>query len=97
MKSLLPLLLLVPVLAFAAEPPAKEMVCRACHGAGGAAPLMDLYPKLNGQKKGYLVSSMKAYKSGSRQGGMAAVMSAQAMSLTDTEIDALASYYSSQP
>ena len=97
MKSLLPLLLLVPVLALAAEPPAKEMVCRACHGAGGAAPLMDLYPKLNGQKKGYLMSSMKAYKSGSRQGGMAAVMGAQAMGLTDAEIDALASYYSSQP
>ncbi len=38
MKSLLPLLLLVPVLALAAEPPAKEMVCRACHGAGVLPP-----------------------------------------------------------
>jgi len=43
------------------------------------------------------VSSLKAYKAGSRQGGMAGVMTAQSMSLSDADIDALASYYSSQP
>ena len=109
MKRLLALLILVPMLASAVEPavaakpaavvapPTKEIVCRACHGAGGAAPLMDLYPKLNGQNKGYLVSSLKAYKAGGRQGGMAGVMVGQAMSLSDADMDALASYYSSQP
>jgi cytochrome c len=58
---------------------------------------MGLYPKLNGQNKDYLVSSMKAYKSGQRQGGMAAVMAGQASGLSDAEINELAAYYASQP
>jgi len=96
MRRLIACLLFAPMLAVAAEP-AKEMVCRACHGAGGAAPIMGLYPKLNGQNKDYLVSSMKAYKSGQRQGGMAAVMAGQASGLSDAEINELAAYYASQP
>jgi len=97
MKRVLALLMFIPMFAIAAEPPTQEIVCRACHGAAGAAPLMDLYPKLNGQNKGYLVSSLKAYKAGSRQGGMAGVLTAQSMSLSDADVDTLASYYSSQP
>ncbi len=79
------------------QPPAKEVTCRACHGAGGAAPLAANYPKLNGQNKDYLVSALKAYRSGDRKGGLSAVMASQATALSDADIDALASYYSSQP
>lgn len=76
--------------------PAKEALCRSCHGAMGAKPIMDTYPKLNGQNKAYLIGSLKAYKTGERKGGMAAVMTAQAGMLTDAEMEALAEYYSKQ-
>ncbi|TQV73161.1 c-type cytochrome [Aliikangiella marina] len=88
-------ILLVASSAFAA-PPAKEAVCRACHGDGGAKPIMDVYPKLNGQNKGYLVAILKSYRSGERKGGQSAVMNAQAKMLSDDDIEALATYYSSQ-
>ncbi|MFT5887858.1 MAG: cytochrome c [Zhongshania sp.] len=81
---------------FAIDAPAKEVTCRACHGASGAAPIMNSYPKLNGQNKAYLTQSLKAYKAGQRSGGMAAVMVSQATMLSDQEIDQLAEYYASQ-
>lgn len=80
-----------------AAPPAKEAVCRTCHGEGGAKTLIPSYPKLNGQNKEYLVQVLTAYKKGERKGGMAQLMNAQASSLSDADIEALAEYYSSQP
>lgn len=80
-----------------ADVPAKEMICRACHGAGGAAPIMDTYPKLNGQNKAYMVQVLKAYRAGERKGGMSAVMVAQSSGLSDAEIEALSAYYAAQP
>lgn len=79
-----------------ANPPAKEASCRACHGAGGAAPIMPAYPKLNGQNKEYLISAIKAYKADQRKGGMSMVMTAQAKMLSEADILALAEYYASQ-
>ncbi len=76
--------------------PAKEMTCRACHGVGGGEPVTPNYPKLNGQNKPYLLSSLKSYRAGNRQGGLAAVMAAQASQLSDADMEALAAYYSSQ-
>ncbi len=77
-------------------PPAKEMTCRACHGAGGAVPLAPSYPKLNGQNKEYLVGALQSYRAGQRQGGLAAAMAGQAAQLTDADMEALAAYYSAQ-
>ena len=57
---------------------------------------MDSYPKLNGQNKGYLVAALKDYRAGKRTGALSAVMTGQATSLTDAEIEALAAFYSSQ-
>jgi len=91
----LPVLLSLSAMV-SAEAPAKAAICTACHGAGGGAPIMDTYPKLAGQNKGYLVSSLKAYRAGERQGAMAAVMAPQATALSDAEIDELATYFSSQ-
>ena len=82
--------------AVSAAAPAKEAICQTCHGPGGGKPLMDTYPKINGQNKGYLISAMKAYKKGERKGGMSAVMAAQSAGLSDKEIEELATYYSSQ-
>ncbi|NVJ59355.1 MAG: c-type cytochrome [Gammaproteobacteria bacterium] len=79
-----------------ANPPAKVAMCKACHGEKGAKPIMDTYPKIAGQNKGYLAGVLKEYRAGKRSGGQAAVMSAQAKNLTDAEIDSLAEFYSKQ-
>lgn len=89
--------LAAPLLAYGqTEPPAKEVACRTCHGAGGAAPIAPIYPKLNGQNKAYLISSLKAYRDGQRKGGLAGAMAAQAAQLSDADMEVLAAYYSSQ-
>ncbi|WP_096085528.1 c-type cytochrome [Agaribacterium haliotis] len=97
MKTFLSTLLMLSLSALSyAEAPAKEAACRACHGAGGAEPIAPSYPKLNGQNQAYLETSMKAYKSGDRKGGMASIMTAQMATLSDADIKALAEYYSKQ-
>lgn len=78
----------------AAAGKAKSAVCAACHGPAGIASI-PTYPNLAGQNEAYLVSSLKAYKSKQRNGGMAAVMQAQAAALSDADIANLAAYYSS--
>lgn len=89
--------LVISSLAFSqVKPPAKEVTCRACHGAGGAAPIAPNYPKLNGQNKAYLTDALQAYRAGNRKGGLAAAMTSQASLLSDAEIEALAAYYSAQ-
>jgi cytochrome c553 len=78
----------------AAAGKAKSAVCVACHGANGMST-NPIYPNLAGQHAAYIESSLKAYKSGERKGGMSAVMSPMAMPLTDADIANLAAYYSS--
>ncbi len=74
----------------AAAGEAKSMVCAACHGAGGVSNA-DIYPNLNGQKNGYLVKQIKAFRDGDRNDPM---MSPMAKGLSDEDIDNLAAYYS---
>ena len=51
------------------------------------------YPSVAGQQVGYLVSSLKAYRSKERNAGeQSLVMQSIAENLTDNEIDALANY-----
>ncbi|GLO60187.1 cytochrome c biogenesis protein CcsB [Vibrio sp. MACH09] len=73
---------------------AKSAICAACHGADGMA-LIDGYPNIKGQNSAYIQSSLKAYRSKQRNGGLAVVMQAQAMLLNDQDIENLAAYYSS--
>ena len=100
MKSLLIASLIVVLPNFvsaagdAAAGKAKSAICATCHGANGIA-IAPIYPNLKGQKGPYLVGSLKAYKSGQRQGGMAAIMKPQAMGLSDKDMADLAAYYSS--
>ena len=67
----------------------QEKGCVACHGVDGKAVAM-IYPNLNIQWEEYLRKQLIAYRSGERQN---AIMGAQAMSLTDDEIRALAAHY----
>lgn len=78
----------------AAAGKAKSAICATCHGANGIS-VVPIYPNLKGQQEAYLTSSMKAYKAGQRQGGMSAIMNAQAAALSDADIANLAAYYSS--
>lgn len=73
---------------------AKAAICAACHGVNGIASIPS-YPNLAGQNAQYIVSSLKAYKSGQRSGGMAGLMQPQAAMLSDTDMANIAAYYSS--
>ncbi|MDA0119492.1 c-type cytochrome [Vibrio sp. T11.5] len=72
----------------------KAAVCAACHGADGVAVIPG-YPNLKGQNEQYIVTSINAYKNKERNGGLAAVMQAQAAMLSDADIANLAAYYAS--
>ncbi len=69
----------------------KAAACAVCHGPLGVATLPDA-PNLAGQSAIYLVAQLKAYRGGTRQHE---VMSLMAKALSDTDIDNLASWYSS--
>lgn len=69
---------------------AKSVTCTACHGADGKSP-MDLWPNLAGQKKGYLVKQMKAFRDGGR---VDPAMSPMVANLSDEDIENLAAFYS---
>ena len=70
---------------------AKSVTCAACHGANGISS-NDIWPNLAGQKQGYLIAQLKAFRSGKRSDPMMAPMVA---TLSDTDIDDLAAYFSS--
>ena len=75
----------------AAAGKAKSASCAACHGAAGISA-NDIWPNLAGQKAGYLMAQMKAFRDGQRSNPM---MSPMAAPLSDADIDNLAAYYSS--
>ncbi|MCG3730553.1 c-type cytochrome [Vibrio cincinnatiensis] len=78
----------------AAAGKAKSAICATCHGADGMAVIPG-YPNLKGQNEQYFISSVNAYKNKQRTGGLAVVMQAQSMMLSDQDIADLAAYYSS--
>jgi len=69
----------------------KAATCIACHGANGISG-NDMWPNLAGQKEGYLVAQMKAFRDGQRSNPMMAPMAA---GLSDADIADLAAYFSS--
>jgi cytochrome c len=84
---------LLSSMAWSAEKPPQAAMCETCHGANGAAPLADNYPKINGQNKTYFVNALKEYKNGLRKGPLSAMMMPQASALSDEQMQALADYY----
>ncbi len=69
-----------------------KKVCAACHGIDGNSS-NPTFPKIAGQHKAYLIKSLKAYREGNRSDP---VMSPMAASLSDTDIENLAAYFSAQ-
>jgi cytochrome c553 len=67
--------------------------CAACHGPEGRGNAPAAFPRLAGQNVPYTVNQLKSYRSGERGAdGKAKMMSTIASKLSDTEIQALASY-----
>jgi cytochrome c553 len=93
-------LLLIVVLSYspltsagdAAAGKAKSALCAACHGPTGVSP-NELWPNLAGQKEGYLIKQMKAFRDGVRNDPL---MSPMSKALTDTDIENIAAFYASQ-
>lgn len=75
----------------AAAGKAKAASCAGCHGPSGISS-NPMWPNLAGQKEGYLVKQMKAFRDGTRADPLMAPM---AKPLTDSDIDNIAAYYSS--
>lgn len=99
MKTLKLLLPLAVAATFAAapafaKPPEKAAVCAACHGADGKSLQPALYPNLAGQYPNYLEHALKDYRAGLRKNP---IMGAQAVALTDQDIQELAEFFSAQP
>ena len=69
----------------------KAASCASCHGPQGISN-NPLWPNLAGQKAGYLVKQMKAFRDGTRSDPM---MSPMAKPLSDADIENLAAYYAS--
>lgn len=70
--------------------------CLACHGAEGKAPIADTYPKLAGQNAAYLSQQVRDIRDGKRTNGQSSIMKPIVASLTDEEIEAIASYLAKQ-
>jgi cytochrome c553 len=71
----------------------KIQMCQGCHGIEGwrsAYPEVYHVPRIGGQHAAYLVSSLKAYKSGERNH---ATMRAIAGSLSEQDMADLAAFY----
>ena len=88
---------------YAANPDGKTIVmqgngkgataCVACHGADGAGNASAGYPYLAGLPAQYLIHQLHSFKDGSRQN---AIMKPIASQLSETEMNAVADYFSDQ-
>jgi cytochrome c553 len=78
-----------------AEAPPKPVrlgLCAACHGESGIATAPGI-PRLAEQDREYLVAALRQYRSGERT---AQAMRTVSGSLSDADIDALATWYAAQ-
>ncbi len=71
----------------------KSSLCAACHGADGNSPVPN-FPKLAGQSQEYIVKQLTEFKAGVRNDP---TMSPMAAPLSETDVNDLAAYFSSQP
>lgn len=82
----------LPSFAQATVKPTRLGLCAACHGETGHASMPGV-PNLAGQQLDYLRDALKQYRDGRRN---VPVMRAATGPLSDTELDALARWYSAQ-
>ncbi|WP_343224645.1 c-type cytochrome [Oleiagrimonas sp.] len=68
--------------------------CMACHGSRGGGQVSSGFPRLAGLNQAYLLKQLNDYASGARDN---TIMTPVARTLTATEREALAKYYSVMP
>jgi cytochrome c553 len=74
------------------DPRLGTAACGACHGPGGDGNPAAGYPAINGQHAVYIAAQLRAYRSGARQTDANQMMRTVASTMTDEQIDAVASY-----
>jgi cytochrome c553 len=68
----------------------KSAACTGCHGINGISN-NPMWPNLAGQQEGYLVKQLQAFRDGVREDPL---MTPMAKTLSDSDIDNLAAYFS---
>jgi cytochrome c553 len=71
---------------------ASVPACAACHGPGGDGNPPAAYPAIRGQYATYVAAQLRAYRAGTRQTDQNQVMRNVASTMSDEQIDAVASY-----
>lgn len=84
-----------PALSEQGDPKRGEVIAYTCTGCHGIPFHQNVYPtysvpRIGGQSYGYIVASLKAYRSGERRH---ATMQAQANTLTDQDMHDIAAYF----
>lgn len=74
------------------KPEAKVMACAGCHGPAGRGNAPAAYPSIQGQHATYVAAQLRAYKAGARSSDPNQMMRNVAATLSEDEIDAVASY-----
>jgi len=70
----------------------QVMACAGCHGPDGRGNAPAGFPAVHGQHSTYVAAQLRAYKSGARTTDPNQMMRTVAASLSEDEIDAVASY-----
>lgn len=66
--------------------------CIACHGPGGDGNPTAGYPSIKGQHSAYVAAQLRAYRAGTRKTDPNQMMRDVARTMSDEQIDAVASY-----
>lgn len=74
------------------KPNAQVVACAGCHGPAGRGNLPASYPSIQGQHATYVAAQLRAYRDGTRSTDPNQMMRNVAASLSDEEIDAVASF-----
>ena len=80
-----------PLVGDASAGAAKAAVCAGCHGPDGNAP-NPIWPKLAGQRPGYIAKQLRDFKAGRRTDPM---MSAMAIALSEQDMLDVAAHFAS--
>lgn len=74
------------------KPGSQVMACAGCHGPAGRGNAPAAYPSIQGQHATYVAMQLRAYKAGTRSSDPNQMMRNVAATLSEDEIDAVASY-----
>ena len=91
MKTLIAILTLTAILG-AADGAALYKKCAACHGPTGEKVALGKSKVIKDMSQADLSAAMKGYKDGTYGGAMKALMKGQVASLSDVDMEAVATY-----